>query len=262
MPTSTNPATRPRSVTLHVDRAPAASWEEALERLDDGEFRNLTRSTIPLLAYWADPLPRLAALGRALGVDPGDPVRLHLEFQVPSLGRAKPSHTDLMVVSPGLAVAIEGKSTEPTYPTVTEWLAQGGPNRETVLGHWLGLIRSVSRADPGEVGHLTYQMVHRLASLCSVEAPRRALVYQVFEVGAATPDYEGELTDLTGTLGTADRISLWVHRVQARPTPALRRLQETLTDLDAARRPPLVRRALLADRLFSFGNERWTRASP
>ena len=34
------------------------------------------------------------------------------------LGRGKPSYTDLMILAPGTAIAIEGKYTEPAYESV------------------------------------------------------------------------------------------------------------------------------------------------
>ena len=158
--------------SLYLDKLPVSSWQDLVEAMPDKEFQNVTRSTLPLVAYWIEQGLRR---GQAY----------HFEYTVPSVARARPSHTDLMIVASHSAEAIEGKSTEPRYETVGEWSAKPGALRQSALGHWLKIIRGVTKVEPasGDVDNCVYQMVHRLASVCSIERSRRRLTYQIFRVG-------------------------------------------------------------------------------
>ena len=141
---------------LHLDRDSVDGWPGLVEAMPDREFQNVTRSTIPLLAFWME---------RELDSKSA----FHFEYTVSSVGRARPSHTDLMIISPDVVVGIEGKSTEPRYPTVEKWLDDGRPSKRTVLKHWSTLISTCTGVTPSPVALdlCVYQMVHRLASVCT-----------------------------------------------------------------------------------------------
>lgn len=96
------------SIRLFADRDPVLDWRQLLAANKDGEFKNLTRSSVVAFAYWRwNASSALESLGFR-----GD-VSLHFEYTVPSLGRAPSSHTDLMALSESRAVGVEAKSTEP-----------------------------------------------------------------------------------------------------------------------------------------------------
>jgi hypothetical protein len=132
---------------------------------------------------------------------------LHFEYEVPvRAGHGKASYTDLMILADEVAVGIEAKFTEPPYKSVTAWLkrmsADNGrdsqskktqPNRLQVLNGWLNAIENVtSRSIAHEaLRDLPYQLIHRTASVCCVERPRRYLVYQVFS--NERPEHYGEI---------------------------------------------------------------------
>ena len=104
----------------------------------------------------------------------------HFEYTVPSLGRARASSTDLVILSGETATAIEGKSTEPRYETVAEWLFKSERGREHVLAHWAGHTSAVTGSPTQQVaGACVYQMFHCLAPLCSIDRYERRLAYQV-----------------------------------------------------------------------------------
>jgi hypothetical protein len=79
---------------LYLDRIHVDDWDSLIALMPDKEFRNLTRSTVPLLAYWMQQ-----------ELDPGS--EYHFEYTVPSLGRARASHTDLVILSNETATAID-----------------------------------------------------------------------------------------------------------------------------------------------------------
>jgi hypothetical protein len=132
-----------------------------------------------------------------------------MEFEYktpPPKGQGKESHTDLMISWNDVAVGIEAKYTEPHYETVADWINQGGntSNRHAVLEGWLGLIRQCTGQDvlKSAIPNLTYQMIHRLASVCSRPESQRIVLYQVFN-----PDkekmvyYLAELGKLMAAIG-------------------------------------------------------------
>ncbi|MFZ0229237.1 MAG: hypothetical protein WAL41_20345, partial [Mycobacterium sp.] len=189
-------------------------FESLLQVYPDREFENLTRSTIPLLSYWADPVIRLAHLCKALGVNDNGQGSFCFEYPVKSLGRNKASFTDAMYISTQVAIAIEAKSTEPQYDTVEKWLKRGNDvsHRREVARHWLEIIekRTGSRIDDCVSDPLIYQMVHRLASLCSIDSSCHVLVYQIFEFEGHTADYVHALTELSRALDQGHRIKMYV----------------------------------------------------
>jgi hypothetical protein len=153
--------------------------------LHDADLDSPRRSTVPLVAYWRDPLARFTQLLPQLGLHAAEPPKFSFEHRVSvAAGRGKPSYTDLMIVAPQVVIAIEAKYTEPAYETVKAWLREPrDQNRCTVLAGWLGLIDKVTAVSLtiDSVLDLPYQLVHRAASACFSLATHRAVLYQVFD---------------------------------------------------------------------------------
>ena len=227
---------------LHLDRDPVDGWQGLIEAMPDKEFQNVTRSTLPLLAYWMEQeLDSKSAY--------------HFEYTVASVGRARPSHTDLMIISPDAVVGIEGKSTEPRYPTVEKWLEDGRPSKRTVLQHWATLIstRTGVYPNPADLSLCVYQMVHRLASVCTPDRPKRTLVYQIFDTGTDHGFYSHDLAHLASTFDTGDHLVIELQTIPTGLTAAGLNVQGVIGHADRAERPVLVREALLDGGVFEFG---------
>ncbi len=180
-----------------------AGYEELLERYNAKGFASPKRSTVPFLAYWRNPDQRARELSEALGFALSDSICLDFEHEVPvQRGTGRPSCTDLRLTSGGVSVAIEAKSTEPRYEDVATWLGEPArANRIEVLAGWLDLLRTcaTTNLEIDDVAGLPYQIVHRAASACYLDAEIRWLVYQVFDV--SLKKREMYLTDLR-TLST------------------------------------------------------------
>jgi hypothetical protein len=145
------------------------------------ELDKLTRSTVPLLAWWKEHARNLAVPGTQDFV-------AELEHEVSAScarcrSRGRSSATDMLVRAGATAIAFEAKYTEPRYEDVDTWLAHDGSsnNRKRVLGHWCHLIERYTGVsiDKTTLGALVYQMVHRIASACSVAVSGRAEVSRV-----------------------------------------------------------------------------------
>ena len=138
--------------------------------IPDYEFKNLTRSTLPLLAWWKDRAAALAVIGKKCGFDDLAGASVCFEFPTPSASpRDKASYSDVLIESLSTAIAIEGKWTEPRYETVSKWSQQSNTgNRQKMLTHWLALIRNrAGELHDSAVEKIPYQMIHRAASACS-----------------------------------------------------------------------------------------------
>ena len=145
---------------LFFDETEVDGIDSLLAEFGAGAFASPYRSTIPLVALVKDELPLFKAIAVACGsaVD----FSTHFEYKVAaSKGVGNPSQTDAMVLSPGSALAIEAKWTEPRYETVAkrlknrvDKLIRGDPNVDNVEKHdtaerknidsWLELLRRQS----------------------------------------------------------------------------------------------------------------------
>lgn len=192
------------------------SYKKLLNCYKNNEFDSPQRSTVPLLAYWWTPEQRANEFSKTLGFELSRSVCLNFEYKVPvQCGRGKASHTDLMLISGDVCVAIEAKFTEPRYECVAHWLTTD--NRMNVLKGWLGLLSPDLKEK--DVAELPYQLIHRAASACYPVAESRHLVYQVFDVNSAKrEEYLCDLRKLRG-LVSPDQLSIHLVECSIRRTP-------------------------------------------
>ena len=105
-------------------------------------------------------------------------------------GKGRPTQTDLLAVlgiEDGLAIlGIEAKVKESFGPLVSEWLGDGGDNRRARLEGLCGLFG----LDPDAVGHLRYQLFHRVAGSV-LEAQRYRARHAAMLVQSFCPDRTG-----------------------------------------------------------------------
>ncbi len=173
---------------------PRGSYSEALEGLERTRVNSCQTSSITLADFWRpENLEKVRGLfaPHLPGFDPASALKF-FEFPTEALHDGKPigspSMTDIMVIAPGIQMAIEGKFTEYvefTDQTVREWfavkLAQADEtwshaSRERylrkILRAWFGHIRKAGctgLADDAffaECMDISYQFLHRAASAC------------------------------------------------------------------------------------------------
>jgi hypothetical protein len=241
-------------VAWSIDVRPMSTHADVVSHLPDDCFDKVTRSTIPLLDYWREPVDRLQSLGALLGWPAFTAAELLFERQVPVVqGKGKASFTDLMIVGEQSAIAIEAKYTEPPYQSVADWLEQGdAANRARVLGGWLSRIGQVAGTVFGTaaVEALPYQLIHRTASACSMPASRRAVVYQVFN-DTHLGYYNDSLRSLAALLGEPATLALAVLHVPATLKPRS----------EGALAGATLREQLQAASVYVFGDASWSPAS-
>ena len=218
------------------------------------ELASPSRSTVPLLAFWARPQARFQQLSESLGLDAAGPLEFCFEYPVPvRQGSGKASFTDLMITGGSFAVAIEAKYTEPPYETVRAWLGDSpSNNRQSVLKGWLELIKGATgfALTADEVADRPYQLVHRAASACYPKVQRRWVLYQIFSGDEATY-YRDHLSALSRALGDQSALRIGLIFSPPEPTAEFMALAKRWTDgkrdLSAS-----VQRGLLSASLFTF----------
>jgi hypothetical protein len=114
------------------------------------------------------------------------------------------------------------------------------------------MIRSVTGAgvEAADFEELPYQLVHRLASACSIEAPMHTMVYQIF--GPSTPKhYADDLKAAARVIDPESKLGLFVLSCPFSPGDAYqdlsRRWDQGERDIDLH-----VRTTLAASPLLSF----------
>jgi len=240
--------------TLTAHGRTVSSFEELVNQLGTDAFASPKRSTVPLLDYWRVPDPRLRDMTGRLGMPWSERFELHFEYEVPvRRGRGKSSYTDLMILADDVAVAIEAKFTEPRYESVGNWLGpEQATNRADVLNGWIGAIEGVTGGAINReiVRQLPYQVIHRTASVCCVNSPKRVVVYQVFG-HAPEPYYADDLGRLVSAMAARDRVMFFVVSNSFRRTATYAQL---VARWDAGEREmgTDVRDALIAGPLLEF----------
>lgn len=249
---------------LKYKKQTVRDFSSLVESYPPKELASPKRSTVPLLAYWAHPEARLRNLCINLGVNPACPLNFHFEFPVRvQRGVGKDSFTDLMILSPRFAIAVEAKYMEPAYETVMDWLGDPPrPNRVAVLEGWIEQIQKGTgvRLSALDLYNLPYQLVHRTASACFPNVNQRWVIYQLFS-DKNSSYYKEHLSALHRLLRDQTKISFGILFSPLEPSEEYRRLeglwvsgQRDLSDS--------VRYGLLSESLFKFNSIKFIAVNP
>lgn len=220
------------------------------------DLKSPFRSTVPFLAYWSTPSVRLSEITEAIGTSTPQDATLAFEYTVsPTRGRGKSSHTDLMIRASSVAVACEAKYTEPDYDLVATWLGDSpSKNRESVLGSWLDMINSAIGCDLRiqQVGGITYQLIHRTASVCSVQASERAVIYHCFDLSDGHC-YENQLRQLSGLIAAPKKLKFSLFATTILKSQAYVQMQKEWQAKASSDFSVPVRKLLIDRTLATFG---------
>jgi hypothetical protein len=231
---------------------PAGTFSDLVEEMPSVEFSKITRSTIPLLAWWTTD----SGLRELLGLLAlGPPNLASFEYSVRAGcegcgGRGKASFTDLMIEADDYVVAIEAKHTEALYQTVKSWFGEEpSENKQRVLKHWLSCCLGLS-VPADSVGAVVYQMVHRAASARITAGKRTSHVVHLLFGSAHVDDYVSASKRAASLVSPNREIGFSVVNVPTEPGADYADVSRALA-LDG---PDRLREAILvgAD-LFKFG---------
>ncbi len=164
------------------------TFNEIVGKYGIDEFKSPYRSTLPLLVLFKTQQWNNFGLFENSNETSAKYI---FEFETKiKKGKGKPSCTDLMIEYQNTCIAIEAKRTEPPYEIVKNWLGDSD-NRKLVLDGWLEIIGAYinSKIDYGLVNDLPYQLIHRVASACSMNKLKTHIVYLGFDLNKTKMDY-------------------------------------------------------------------------
>ena len=237
-----------------------AEFLSFLSSVPNAEFAKVTRSTVPLLAWWADSR-RVEKLRNLLHF--GDRLEECFEYPVAAScpkctvkGKGKSSFTDVIMQTVAETVAIEAKYTEKLYPTIKRWA--GSPveeNKQLVLDHWMKCCIGTSQKWD-DYKDLVYQMVHRTASACVQAAERKTAPHVVLllfvrhdSASKHVDTYVNATGQLSKVLDRREPIGFHVVRVETKEGEWLERVKRE----SAEQRADALRDAIGSQRpLFTF----------
>ena len=247
------------STRLFFDQEQVFKFGDLLDKFGKRAFASPFRSTVPLLALIKHDWPLLERTLASCGLSTDG--SLHFEYQVASpAGVGTPSQTDLMILSPSSAIAVEAKWTEPRYELVEQWLARkegpgDGHQRKSVDG-WLELLRPYGRK-PLELSSFSkavYQTIHRAASACATNRSP-SLFYLHFHAGSNShrrkDHYYQDLANLHHLLGSPEAFAFHLVEIPVEFTSAFERIKNLKKGTRMTNE--VVKTLLATDRLFLFG---------
>ena len=228
-----NGSERRSGETLKLNFGMPSSFPDLLRGIPDMEFKNLVRSTVPLLAFWAEPR-NVEALTRTIGFTAA-PARTTFEYpdppgEAPSGGSGLSSFTDV----------------------VLEWGDVDAP--EAVVGvkatHTEGLYARVEKP-------VAYPLLCRIASATSRSARTRTVMLHLLLTDASKKcaKYVMEVRNLAAVVRGVAAPEFWVVSVDCRPHSLRAEFESALPWSDKGR-AERVREALGAGKpLFEFGED-------
>lgn len=173
---------------VHFKDVKMNSFNEILDKYGKNEFKSPYRSTIPLLVLFKSEVWNNFGL---IAASDKDKIKYFFESETKVIkGKGRASCTDLMIISNDVCIAVEAKRTEPPYASVMRWLGNS-ENKKLVLEGWLEIIEAKTKETINIqlINNLPYQLIHRVASACSMNKEKTHIVYLVFDLNRSQRDY-------------------------------------------------------------------------
>ena len=213
---------------------PRGCYTEVLGELARTKVNLCRTSSIPLAEFWQPVnLPKIQELlAKAIPDCDFKAALKYFEFPTDAVLNGKkvgrPSMTDIMILEPGVQIAIEGKMTEYVRckeKTIQDWLEESPQGadfmlRRRVLRSWIGYIHEADCTGIAHYGEfmrdckdVSYQFLHRTASACNKAGVKKGdmpvLVYQLF-FDANDRDHVAKMEEFKADLRRwASLLKLW-----------------------------------------------------
>ncbi|NEW79030.1 MAG: hypothetical protein GZ086_06295 [Gelidibacter sp.] len=194
---------------IYYKKLKLESIDNIYNRYNSKEFKSPYRSTIPLIALFKS--NQILNWGLVNPLNEMD-LKFVFEFETPvNKGKGLPSCTDLMIEYPNSCIVIEAKRTEPPYKKVKKWLSNS-INKKLVLEGWLELINNYTglKIDLAEIIDLPYQLIHRVASACSLKKQQTEIIYIGFDLNERKTNYYLDCLERFSTI-LENRLNLYLY---------------------------------------------------
>lgn len=223
------------------------TFDFLIDQFPDKEFKSPYRSTIPLLVLFCNRTNELNAFN---DYNKYVAPEFIFEHETPvKKGKGKPSCSDLVIETEEKAVVIEAKRTELRYIKVKDWL-DNTQNKNDVLDGWIESINNQSDCDikPKDIQEIPYQMIHRIASACSLKKKDITVVYMGFDLDKKKEEYY-KSNLLVMSLLLKHRLNIFIADYKIHPSETQINLQEKwdsgVRDLSAEVRLGLINNELM-----------------
>ena len=188
-------------------------------------FSKLTCSIIPTVDYWKNPENKI--LTKLMN----EKCDICFEYPVSSIPFATASYTDVMLISDNIAIAVESKWTEPIGALCNR---QKAKRKDQVQSHWINIINEYleKKFTLEQFKEIEYQLLHRVASACSLKKEKCIVVYQIFYTDEPKEDFKNEILKIIELLSD-DRIEFYIHFVKIIPNQKYKELEDKIKSLSS-----------------------------
>lgn len=173
---------------IYFKKQKLTSIDDIYKKFNKKEFKSPYRSTIPLIALFKNNQITNIKSIKSNSISNIDYI---FEYETPVIqGKGRPSCSDLLIEYSNGCIVIEAKRKEPPYEKVEKWLGSS-TNKKLVLEGWLELINNYTdlKIDLSEITDLPYQLIHRVASACSLKKQQTEIIYIGFNLNERKANY-------------------------------------------------------------------------
>ena len=180
-------------------------------------------------------------------------VVLCFEYPVKSIKNATSSYTDIMLISDKTNIAIESKWTEKIGDYCKN---QKSKRKNEVQQHWINIIsKYIDKALIIEqFSDIEYQLLHRVASACSLNRDNCIVTYQIFYKDLLSDSFIKEIVKLISILDSK-KIRFYVDSVKLDFTDTYLILSDEIKDLSKKKRIDKIKDTIKQNDLFIFSDE-------
>lgn len=221
--------------------------DQVIELGNIEHFSKLTCSIIPTIDYWKN-------LSNKILTDIiADDYNICFEYPVKSIKNATSSYTDIMLISDKTNIAIESKWTEKIGDYCKN---QKSKRKNEVQQHWINIIsKYIDKALIIEqFSDIEYQLLHRVASACSLNRDNCIVTYQIFYKDLLSDSFIKEIVKLISILDSK-KIRFYVDSVKLDFTDTYLILSDEIKDLSKKKRIDKIKDTIKQNDLFIFSDE-------
>jgi len=221
--------------------------DQVIDLGNNEHFSKLTCSIIPTIDYWKDLNNKIL---KGIIVEDYD---ICFEYPVKSISKAKSSYTDIMLISDQTNIAVESKWNEKVGYYCKDHKSK---RKVEVQLHWLSIISQFINKELSieQFSEIEYQLLHRVASACSLKKNNCIIIYQIFYKDSFSNSFVNEIIKLMTILGDS-KIKFYINSVQIKFTDNYLQLQKEIIELSKDEKIDKIKESLKRNTFFEFYNE-------
>lgn len=223
------------------------TMDQVIDLGNNEHFSKLTCSIIPTIDYWKNINNKILT-----EIFPGN-YNICFEYPVKSITKAKASYTDIMLISEKSNIAIESKWNENIGYYCKN---QKSDRKNEVQQHWINIISKYigKSLSVEQFGEIEYQLLHRVASACSLNKENCIVIYQIFYVEELKKSFINEIDKLKSILDS-NKIKFYLNSVKVNFTETYKSLRIEINALSKIDRIEKIKNVIKQNDLFVFSDE-------